>query len=766
MTDRKEPLIDSLLDELFQQKSPPDLTARILAQLHSPTDSAQVTPSQNGAAHPAPISAPIYTAALQATHPPVDGPASEIKASEIDITEPVASRSELARRRTIWARRRQWIISGGMSIALMALVAFGAWVIRGNQLEQERLAREDAANPLVTPAHVESPINDKKANDDPVKPSQNVPSPPLASNSQPPAVAPLMPANTGPVNTGPANTGPANTGPANTDKPQIAANNTTQPSQPEAADPRPQIIAEPIPTLAKNDAQVVTEINDALAAAWKDAGVKPTGDATPEEWCRRVYLRLLGRIPSVEEIKHFASQRGRDRDEKLVNEILYGEQHRDELAQYWGSRLANTLIGRAAGMSDGSDVNRAAFERYLGESVTTGKSYDALARELLTAAGSNQPSAADYNPAVNFLGSLLDQDATLATAKTCQVFLGRQAQCSQCHNHPWDAFDQRQYWQLNAFFRQSHAEKGKESFRVVDKDYAPPGDKPEEGFVYFERNNGVVDVAYPQFPGAPPIPPSGRISDVNRRDYLAQYVTHSDMFAEATVNRMWQHFFGVGFTPLVDDMGKHNPPSHPELLSQLSGDFAASGFDLKRLMRWMALSDAFQLSSQTSPDQVADQPYVGRPLFTHYYSRQMEAEQLYQSLEMVAQSRRAPALIADPAARHQWLGQFAREMGDDEGSVEHALEGSYAQSLEMMNGRLMEKATRLDSGVLKSVINSNMSPSEKIDHLFLAALARKPNGRERKAIGQILTARQDEMPAALQDVWWALLNSNEFLLDH
>ncbi|MFI4875513.1 MAG: DUF1553 domain-containing protein, partial [Blastopirellula sp. JB062] len=380
--------------------------------------------------------------------------------------------------------------------------------------------------------------------------------------------------------------------------------------------------------------------------------------------------------------------------------------------------------------------------------------------------GSNQPDAEDYNPAVNFLGALLNQDATLATAKTCQVFLGRQAQCSQCHNHPWDDFDQRQYWQLNAFFRQSHAKTENSALRVVDADYAPPGDKPEEGFVYFERNNGVVDVAYPQFPGAAPIPRSGRVSEVNRRQYLAQFVVHSDMFAEATVNRMWQHFFGVGFTPLVDDMGEHNPPSHPELLQQLSGDFAAGGFDLKRLMRWMALTDAFGLSSQAAPDSLLDQPYVDRPLFARYYSRPMEAEQLYQSLEMVAQSRRAPALIANPSARHQWLGQFAREMGDDEGSVENGLDGSYAQSLEMMNGRLMEKATRLDSGVLKSVIHGKMSASEKIDHLFLAALARKPNGRERKAINQILIARRDELPAALQDVWWALLNSNEFLLDH
>ncbi|MCC9607016.1 DUF1553 domain-containing protein [Blastopirellula sp. JC732] len=718
MTDRDDPLIDSLLDELFQQKSPPDLTARILAKL----------PSQNGASHPAPISAPIYDAALQATAP----------VAEADVTESGVTRSELARRRTVWARRRQLAASVGMSITLLALVAFGAWVIRSNQLEQERLANEQKANPAATVEPVKVATNDKPL--EPIEPAP--PKTQVADNSPAPAVAPSMPKIDAP--------------------PQVAANNNPQPNK----SPRPQIIAEPIPSLAKTDAQVVTEINDALAAGWKESGVKPTDEATPEEWCRRVYLRLLGRIPTVDEIKHFASQRGRDRNEKLVDEILYGEAHRAELSQYWGSRLANTLIGRAVGMNDDSDVDRTAFEKYLGESLVSGKSYDSLTRELLTASGSNKPGSADYNPAVNFLGALLDQDATLATAKTCQVFLGRQAQCSQCHNHPWDAFDQRQYWQLNAFFRQSHSVKGKDSLQVVDKDYAPPGDKPDQGFVYFERNNGVVDVAYPQFPGEQPIPPSGRVSEVNRRDYLAEYVTHSDMFAEATVNRMWQHFFGVGFTPLVDDMGTHNPPSHPELLKELSGDFAASGFDLKRLMRWMALTDAFQLSSQTSNDQIADQPYAGKPLFAHYYTRQMEAEQLYQSLEMVAQSRRTPALIADPAARHQWLGQFAREMGDDEGSVEHALDGSYAQSLEMMNGRLMENATRLDSGVLKSVINSNMSPSEKIDHLFLAALARKPNARERKSISQILTARKDEMPAALQDVWWALLNSNEFLLDH
>ncbi|TWT32680.1 DUF1549 domain-containing protein [Blastopirellula retiformator] len=736
MTDRDDPLIDSLLDELFQQKSPPDLTARILAQLPA---QPQTDHTQNGAPQPAPISAPVYQAALQTNG---NSTATAETVAEQDVTESGVTRSELARRRTVWARRRQWAASIAMSITLLALVAFGAWVIRSNQLEQERLANE-AANPAANPntnlAVTADPVKPATP-DKPVEPAQ--PSPPktqMADNTPAPTIV----------------TPP---------QPQVAKTEP-QPDKPAATPNRPLIVAEPIPSLAKTDAQVVTEINDALAASWKAAGAKPTDHATPEEWCRRVYLRLLGRIPTVDEIKYFASQRGRDRDEKLVDEILYGEKYHGELSQYWGSRLANTLIGRAAGMSDGSEVDRAAFERYLGESLAAGKSYDALTRELLTASGSNKRGAADYNPAVNFLGALLDQDATLATAKTCQVFLGRQAQCSQCHNHPWDAFDQRQYWQLNAFFRQSHAVKGKDSLAVVDKDYAPPGDKPEQGFVYFERNNGLVDVAYPQFPGQQPIPPSGRVSDVNRRDYLAEYVTHSDMFAEATVNRMWQHFFGVGFTPLVDDMGAHNPPSHPDLLGELSGDFAASGFDLKRLMRWIALTDAFQLSSQTSNDQVADQPYAGQPLFTHYYTRRMEAEQLYQSLEMVAQSRRTPALIADPAARHQWLGQFAREMGDDEGSVEHALDG-YSQSLEMMNGRLMEKATRLDSGVLKSVINSSMSPSEKIDHLFLAALARKPNGRERKAIGQILSARQNEMPAALQDVWWALLNSNEFLLDH
>jgi hypothetical protein len=233
---------------------------------------------------------------------------------------------------------------------------------------------------------------------------------------------------------------------------------------------------------------------------------------------------------------------------------------------------------------------------------------------------------------------------------------------------------------------------------------------------------------------------------------------------------MWGHFFGYGFTKPVDDVGPHNSPSHPELLDQLGAAFRKSEFDLKQLMRWITLSEAYGLSSQMTKRNEADDPTLGaRPMFSHFYLRQMEAEQLYESL-LVATA--ADETVRDPARRDEirerWLRQFDTAFGTDDGGEATSFNGTIPQALTLMNGPLVRRATDNQPGSMLARVaeNPQLNNAEKIRYLYLAAFSRRPTRQEIMLSNELLAARDGKVGAALADIWWALLNSNEFILIH
>jgi hypothetical protein len=285
-----------------------------------------------------------------------------------------------------------------------------------------------------------------------------------------------------------------------------------------------------------------------------------------------------------------------------------------------------------------------------------------------------------------------------------------------------------------------------------------------------------MKVAYPVFIDGTEISKSGYLPGenadggygVNRRKELAQLIQASPYFPKAMVNRMWSHFLGYGFTKPVDDLGDHNPPSHPELLEGLAERFREQSFDVKELVRWIVLSRPYALSSRTTPANKADDPSLGeRPKFTHFYLRQMQAEQLYESLLTATEADQAR--LGEDAAKKkdEWLSQFIIAFGTDEGDDATTFNGSIPQVLMMFNGELIQQATSVGKGgFLDKVAASGLAPAEKIDALYLAALARTPTAKERQVATALLAARTGNVAAALQDVWWAVLNSNEFLINH
>ena len=529
----------------------------------------------------------------------------------------------------------------------------------------------------------------------------------------------------------------------------------------------------------------VAFINERIAAGWADAGLEPSKPATDGEWCRRVHLDLIGRVPTLGELKAFSADTSPQKRVALVQRLL-GDEYVDEYARNLTDVWTTVLIGRDTA---NERVSRPGMRQWLRRAFSRNMPYDRFMEELVTATGANtnRKGVEGFNGATNFLsGKLSDmgvENGVQATAKTAQIFLGLQVQCTQCHNHPFNKGKQNQFWELNAFFRQARALRRRDGGRdvawteVVDEDWAGEGGNAEEAELYYELRNGLMKVAYPVFIDGTEISRSGflpgKMEDgtpfgVNRRQELAALIAASPLFPKAIVNRTWAQFLGAGFTKPIDDLGEHNAASHPDLLDGLAERFRRRGFDLKQLIGWIVLSEPYALSSRAKAANEADDPTRGtKPGFSHFYVRQLTAEQLYESLLTATEAAKATGGEDAAKTKDEWLSQFVIAFGTDEGDDATTFDGSIPQVLMMFNGDLVRRATSLGKGgFLDRVTNGPGSRDAKITTLYLAALARRPSPAELKVASSLVAAREGSIAGALQDVWWAVLNSNEFMLNH
>lgn len=538
----------------------------------------------------------------------------------------------------------------------------------------------------------------------------------------------------------------------------------------------------------------VARINREIHAGWEEWKLKPSPAAAEGEWCRRVYLDVIGRTPTFEELQEF--QKGKDAEKrlKLVNRLLHDEQYTEEYARNWTTIWTNVLIGRSGGTEQNSLTNREGMQKYLRDSFARNKPYDRMVRELVAAEGSTVPGNEDFNGAANFLAMKVNEEkGALATAATAKIFLGLQVQCTQCHNHPFNDWKQRKFWEMNAFFRQTRALRKNqagtrrvESAELVDEDFAGEGSRPtpEEAEIYYELRSGELEAAYPVFVDDREISRSGYVKDVRRRQQLADLMLKPTNPEEATyvekaiVNRIWAHFLGYGFTKPIDDMGSHNPPSHPELIDFLGLEFRENSYDLKQLITWIVLSEPYSLSSRTNDtNRTVDDPLLGeKPKFSRFYLRQMRAEELYESLLAATQAQKTRGSYEDQEkAKSQWLQQFTIAFGNDEGDEQTTFNGTIPQALTMFNGDLIKQAIGAEKGsFLWTVGSSGQKVEQKINYLFLTALARPAGKNEMAAAQELFTFHAAKKKgdaagasvAAAQDLWWAVLNSNEFIINH
>ncbi|QDT34074.1 DUF1549 and DUF1553 domain-containing protein [Thalassoglobus polymorphus] len=506
-------------------------------------------------------------------------------------------------------------------------------------------------------------------------------------------------------------------------------------------------------------------INQQIRQTWEDNEVKPSPVADDAEWIRRVYLDIVGRIPSAEEVKTFLDDEDKAKRSKKVDELLAHPDYVRNYTEVW----TNLLIGR----NTPDRTSRSGMRKFLRENFARNRPWNEIVYELATAEGHFEE-----NGAVNFIlaqlqGNVNSEDYHVeATAKFTRILLGMQVQCTQCHNHPFNKWKQNQFWEFNSFFRQvrrmDHDRYDPETGEDVD-DYSELVYRPFDGPVYYEMRNGLVQVAYPKYfdvevePNAP-----------NRREELAKAMAYDDptqTVARAMVNRTWSQFMGYGFTRPVDDMGPHNQASHPELLDRLSDEFVKSGYDIKQLIKWICNTEAYNLTSSFNKDNDFDNPSAGEvPLFSHMYVKTMNAEQLYDSLLIATNAHKSGAGSFQQAdqQRERWLRDFLRIFGGNDEDEPTLFSGSIPQALLMMNGPLVEKAISAEKGsYLNSVLSDPQyrSDNQRIQALFVSSLGRLPTKHELSRLSTGLRKYRNKL-TGYQDLYWALLNSNEFILNH
>ncbi|GBD36084.1 hypothetical protein HRbin36_01204 [bacterium HR36] len=490
---------------------------------------------------------------------------------------------------------------------------------------------------------------------------------------------------------------------------------------------------------ALDTAQVVQRIDSIIYDYLAAEKVKPSGPASDADFLRRVYLDITGRIPTAEQAAAFLDSRDPDKRAKLIEQLLASPEYGRHFADEW----VRLLVPRN---SDNRALRTQPLFDWLAEQFNQNRPWSEIVTALLTAKGTQQE-----NPAVTYF--LANQNLDQITNSVCRLFLGNQLQCAQCHNHPFTNWKQNDYWAFAAFFSKVRADNTVRAAKL--------GNSP--GVTEMARFLGRRPNLPESYKALPPKFLAGESPqlrpDEPYRPVLAGWLTapENPYFARATVNRWWAKFFGRGLVNTVDDMHQDNPPVYPELLELLAQQFVGHNFDLKWLVRTITSTQAYQRSSQPAGDRPADPT-----LFAQMPVKPMTPAQLFDALAQVVGFNRnltvrKPAVGAKPGFNIREA--FILAFSGDEAADPLDYQAGIPHALRLMNSQM----TNAEGLVLQEALRRGKTPEEILDWLYLGMLSRRPTEQERQRflayVGQRQYARN-----AWADIFWALLNSSEFVL--
>ncbi len=486
----------------------------------------------------------------------------------------------------------------------------------------------------------------------------------------------------------------------------------------------------PAPAEAVRDVQALADrIDQLIAARWAGKDVQPAARADDAEFFRRVHLDLAGRIPSIVSIRDFLDDDRPDKRRIWVEELLKQGSYSNHFTNVWRSLLL-------AQTNQQAQFQVPALDQWLHQRLKANMAYDQMVRELLT--GATNANFGTASTAAYFQAN--ENKAENLAASTSRLFLGVKLECAQCHNHPFDKWTRMQFWEYAAFF--ANANQGRQEIAVPGTDKVVPA--------------RFLDGTEPQWQAG-----------VNARTTLAQWLTAADnpFFARAAVNRTWAYFFGMGLVDQADGPGDQDPASHSELLDELARAFVAHRFDMKFLIQAITASQAYQRSSAgTHPSQQDPR------LFARMALRGMTPAQLFDSLaeateyEEAAGSGTFPFAQGPQSPRNEFLAKFAAQ----DQRTEH--QTSILQALYLMNNKFVVDRTSLQHNKSLNTIATaaRSDTARRVETLFLLALSRKPRPEESARLIRYVDSGgpTGDPRLALTDVFWALLNSPEFILNH
>ncbi len=471
--------------------------------------------------------------------------------------------------------------------------------------------------------------------------------------------------------------------------------------------------------------------------------ITPSELCTDEAFLRRVYVDVTGVLPTVEEYARFMNDPAPNKREKLVDELL----NRKEFAELWVLKWAELLQVRSTNIV--SYKSMLLYYTWLQEKIANNVPVDQWVQELLAAKGGTFK-----NPATNYYQ--IEQDTLKITENVAQVFMGMRVQCAQCHNHPFDRWTMDDYYGFAAFFAQI-GRKGT--------------DDPRELVIF---NSGGGEVAHP-IGGRVMKPkllggPTPDVAGKDRREVLAKWLASPDnpYFATNLANVVWGHFFGMGIIQEVDDVRISNPSSNPELLAELGKKFTDYKYDFKKLVRDICTSRTYQLATKPNATNEGDTRN-----FAKQSLRRIRAETFLDCISQVTETKnKFPGLpqgaravqIADGNVSTYFLSTFGRATRETVCSCEVKLDPTLSQSLHLLNGEATTQRIAQGDLVGKRLAEKK-TPEQIVEELFIRCLSRRPLAEEKTKLLAAVGAEPDKKKA-LEDVFWSLLNSREFMFNH
>jgi hypothetical protein len=488
----------------------------------------------------------------------------------------------------------------------------------------------------------------------------------------------------------------------------------------------------------------------------KELNLPPSPPAGDAEFLRRASLDTIGMLPTAEETRAFLADASPDKRDRLIDALLA----RPEFVDFWTHRWGDLLLVSSKRLSPASMW---AYHAWIRNQVAANTPWDRFVREIVTARGGTIE-----NGAGSFY--ILQDDPTKMAETVSQAFLGMSIQCAKCHNHPMEKWTNDQYYAFANLFARVRAKGGSRGSNAI----------------VFNASDGELIQPLTNHPRAPqPLDgtPISMDDPRDRREPLADWLTspQNPYFSRAIVNRVWANFLGRGLVEAVDDMRKTNPASNDKLLGALAGHLAQQNFDLKALMRTILRSQTYQRASQPLPGNAAEKRF-----YSHYYPRRVMAEV---ALDALSQVTGAPTEFKQAAERGAgnfaypvgWRAMqlpdtnidsyFLKSFGRPDRIItcecERTAAPSMSQALHIANGDTLNQKLKAKKNRIEQLLAAKTPDDKIVEEIYLAALSRYPAAEEKaKLLALLAEATEPNRREAVEDLFWGILSSKEFLFNH